>query len=281
MNLTRKAYFIVAFFTTIISSQSFAQYKHQIDPFWSNFGNGGRRYEIGGGLVMASGVTTGVTTVLGAGNYYRGDSTITRNISGQGFGGSIGLNLPFRATGHISCWAATIQLMGNMVTWTQLNQTMSTSGTFSDASKKLEASMLQVGLPIGIDYKIGHDAILTKRLPFGASMGAGIFPQFNMTNLPAISGYTAQQGYSIWPYAKVDLSAFTGFCWKIRIMYTMGNVNLLDVNRKLPGYNDGPFNIASNSQLMASLIIMPFSGKWREFAWYNTYDTYNTHDRFN
>ena len=280
MHLIRKACIAFALAVALIPNRLSAQYQHQIDPFWSNLRNTGR-YEIGGGLVMPSGNFTGVVTVLGSNNYYRGDSTAKRAIKGSGFGGSIGLCLPFRATGHISCWAITASLMGNMILWPSLNQTMSTGGTYTDRTTKLDASTIQIALPLGVDYKVGNDAILTKRLPFGVSIGAGIFPQLTMTTLSGVSGYKAQWGNGILPYAKLDISIFTGFCWKLRFMYTGGNVNLLDQNASLPAYNQGPFTISSSGQFMASLIIMPFSGKWREFAWYNTYDTYNQHDRFN
>jgi len=281
MIFTRKVCVLIALVASLVPSCLFAQYQHEVDPFWSNFGNGGRRYELGGGIVMPSGSFTGVVTTLGAGGVYRGDTTLTRDIAGSGFGGSIGLTLPFRATGHISCWAATIQLMGNMITWEELNQTMSAGGSFEARATPLTASTIQVAMPLGVDYKIGNDAILTKRLPFGVSLGAGVIPQFTMTTLPDINDYKPQYGYGFTPYAKFDWSIFGGICWKIRFMYTMGKINLLDQNRKLEGYNDGTFAISSSGQFMASLIIMPFSYKWREFAWYNTYDTYNQHDRFN
>jgi hypothetical protein len=171
--------------------------------------------------------------------------------------------------------------MGNMLTWTNLNQTLTSSGTYVDQPKSLDATTLQIALPIGIDYKVGNDAILTKRLPLGVAFGAGIFPQLTMTTLPDVTNFTSQYGYGITPYAKFDVSVFTGFCWKLRFMYTMGKINLLDVNHRIPGVTDGPFDISSRGQFMASLIIMPFSVKWSEYAWYNTYDTYNQHDRFN
>ena len=156
-----------------------------------------------------------------------------------------------------------------------------TDGSYKSVSVPLNATTMQVTLPIGVDYKIGNDAILSKRLPFGTSLGIGVIPQLTMTNLEGISGFTAQYGYGCTPYAKMDISLFTGLCWKLRFLYTMGNINLLDVNAKLGNLNDGPFTISSSSQFMASFVIMPFSGGWKEFAWYNTYDTYNQHDRFN
>lgn len=280
MNFTRRACLITAFALAFLPELSFGQYEHTVAPFWSNLRNP-RRYEIGGGITNLSGKFTGVVTILGAGGEFRGDSTASRKMSGSGNGGFIGLNLPFKATGHISCWAVAVQLGVNSYKWADMNQTMSSGGGYSAASKPLSASTMQVVLPIGIDYKIGNDAILTKRLPFGVSLGAGLIPQIMTTTLPEISGFKSQWGYSCLPYAKFDLSMFTGFCWKIRVTYSMGNINLLDVNHKLDGFNDGPITLSSSSQLTAGIVIMPFSGGWREWAWYNTHDTYNLHDKFN
>jgi len=280
MKLIRKACIVFAIMFVLMPEIVSAQYQHTVAPFLSNFRNL-KRYEIGGGLTMASGNFAGVVRVNGPNGYYRGDTTTSRAISSMGFGGTIGLSLPFKATGHISCWAATIHLVGNMNTWEDLNQTYGTDGTYTPNATPLNATTMQVALPIGIDYKLGNDAILTKRLLFGTALGAGIMPQFTMTTLPDISGFTAQYGYGFTPYAKLDISFFTAFCWKLRFMYSAGNVNLLDVNRRINTYNDGPFKLSSSGHLMASLIIMPFSGGWKEWAWWHTYDTYNQHDKFN
>lgn len=280
MNLLSKAGAICALLVASMPLAGNAQYQHTVDPFLSNFGNA-KRWEIGGGTSMPAGSFTGVVHVMGQNGAYKGDTTATRDLSGTGISGCVGLTLPFKATGHISCWAATLHLMGSMYTWGDLNQTVGLDGSYSPKTPTLSASTMQISLPIGIDYKIGNDAILTKRLPFGASVGAGLMPLFTMTTLPDISAFKAQYGCGVNPYAKLDLSIFAGICWKLRIMYNVGQVNLLDVNSQLGSYNDGPFKISSSSALSFSLIFMPFSGGWKEFAWYNTYDTYNTHDRLN
>lgn len=280
MSFMRKACFFAVTALAILPELSFAQYQHTVDPFWSSLGNP-RRYEIGGGLTMPAGTFTGVVTIQGAGGEFKGDSTASRAIPANGFGGLIGVNMPFKATGHISCWAVAAQLGVNMYTWADLNQTMTIAGDYKTSKKPLSASTMQIILPVGIDYKVGNDAILTKRLPLGVSFGVGVVPQIMQTKLNEVSAFKPQWGYSCLPYAKFDVSVFTGFCWKIRLMYSMGQINLLDVNHKIDGYNDGMLTLSSKSQLMASFIIMPFSGGWREWAWYNTHDTYNLHDKFN
>jgi hypothetical protein len=282
MNFIRKAVVLLAVAFALAPATGFAQYVYQVDPLLSYFSNA-QRYEIGGGLILPSGEFTGPTRVLNSGGVQIGDSTAKRPISTMGFGGQIGLNLPFKGTGHISCWALAIQLQVNVYTWKDLNQTMTTDGTFKPYATSLDAGTMQVSLPIGIDYKVGNDAILSKRLAFGASMGVGVIPQFNSTSLSSgSSSYGNSYGWGFTPYAKFDWSIMAGLCWKLRFMYTLGKVNILDVNGKvLPGLNDGPLTLSAHNAIMASLIVMPFSGRWEESAWYNTYDTYNLHDRFN
>ncbi len=280
MNLIRKAGIVFALVLALMPVLGFAQYMHTVDPFWSNLRNP-QRYELGGGIVMPAGTFTGMLRVEGPGGYFKGDSLIKRKLPAAGFGGSIGLCLPFKATGHISCWAVAASLQVNMYTWDDLNPTMNESGTLTSAAKPLSASTMQVALPIGIDWKVGNDAILTKRLPFAAAFGVGGMPQIMRTGLPSQSGFVPQWGYGITPYVKFDWSIYVGLCWKLRVMYNMGNINLLDVNHRLAGYNDAPFTLSSGSGLSFSLIVMPFSGRWKEYSWYNTYDTYNQHDRFN
>lgn len=279
MSFMKKPVVFFAVIFALIPSFGFAQYVYEVDPFWSYFKDPGR-WEIGGGLAMASGEFAGVSRVITPG--YIGDTTSTRAITSTGFGAHIGLSIPIKGTGHISCWAVAAQLMVNQFIWSDLNQTYGVDGSYKSATTSVSALTQQISLPIGIDYKVGNDAILTKRLALGTSLGVGVIPQVNITELESIKGFDGGTKFGLTPYAKVEGAFFIGLCVKVRAMYTFGNQWLLDVNRPIaPGLTDGPFNISMKSNLMVSLIIMPFSGKWDEWAWYNTYDTYNQHDRLN
>ena len=260
----------------------FAQYKFPIQPFFSYFRDL-QRYEIGGGVVLPFGEYSGSSVpVLNPSKYQQGDTTISRSIAGDlGFGASIGLSLPFKATGHISYWAAHIEIMANEYIWQNLNPSYGTDGTFKNNAVSLNAVTQQISLPLGVEWKVGTDAIKSKRLTFGATLGAGVIPQFNITALEGVKNFDNGYGWGCTPYVKFDWAIFGGICWKLRLMYTYGKVNLIDVNRLVPNLTDGPFGVASNGNFMASLIIMPFSYRWEETAWYNTHDTYNQHDRFN
>jgi hypothetical protein len=257
-----------------------AQYLFQVEPLF-NYLSDLKRYEISGNYNLPFATFNGVTRAVGPNNNFLGDSTGHRAQSGTGFGGSIGLSMPFKATGHISCWAVSLALMGNIYTWTDLNETLNGS-TYTKVTPTLSAGTTQIALPIGIEYKVGNDAILTKRLAFGTSLGAGLMPQFNMTTLSSVSGESAHYAFGCTPFVKAEGSFFIGFDLKVRITYSIGDIMLTDINHAIATpMTDGAFRITSNGNLMLSLVIMPFSGGWRETSWWNTYDTYNEHDRLN
>lgn len=265
-----------------IPNCSFAQYHYDCDPFFSYFKDP-KRWDFSMGVVATFGQFDGVTQLNSSNpTSFRGDTTMKRNMMAQmGFGGAIGVFAPFKGTGHISYWGMDVQIMVNEYIWQNLNQTYGTDGSFKNNPVPLSANTLQLAIPLGVSYKIGCDAILTKRLPLCAAFGLGIIPQLNYTNLESINQFNAGYGFGVTPYAKMDLGFFAGICWKVRFMYTYGKVNLFDANAAVPKLTDGPFSIASTSNIMVSLVIMPFAGGWAETGWWNTYDTYNKHDRFN
>ena len=258
-----------------------AQFKFEIKPFFSYFGDL-RRYELGGNYAAANGVFNGVIPVYGYNNKYLGDSTMKRSLkSSPGFGASLGLAIPIISTGHISLIAVSIHAMYNQYNWNDVNQGMNVDGSFKDAPKVLNAVTQQIALPFGLDWKVGCDAICTKRLILGADVGVGAVPHLNLSSIPALSDVNAQQSFGLNPYVKGEVAFFLGMCVRVRAMYTMGNVELLNIKSQIPGYTDGPFRITNNSNMMVSFIIMPFSGKWHESAWYNDYDSYNWNEHLN
>ncbi len=282
MNFIKKPFLILALTILAIPASVFGQYMHdmQLYPTMSYLGDA-KRYEFSFNYVMPNGYFQGVQQVNN--NNYIGDTTIKRNIAGTGgMGGSIGLSLPFKATGHISVWAIAVQLGVNMYTWTNINSTYGNDGSLvAPSGNILSAKTMQISLPIGIDWKCGNDAFDTKRLPLGTSLGVGFIPAYNMTSLSEPSGFPNGSRFGFTPYAKAEVSFFMGFDLKLRATYTMGTVSLIEVNGPVPGMTDGPFKIVSTSSIIGSVIIMPFAGRWKESRWWNTHDTYNWNDRFN
>ena len=281
MNLFKKPIIFLVFALFAVPKHSSAQYEFTVDPFFSYFKDL-KRYEIGFTAVLPFVNFSGVVPVYSGGQYI-GDTTAKRSLSGMGFGGSIGLSIPFKATGHISCWAVNFHLFANTYSWTNLNEGYSPDGSYTTIKPSLNASTIQVGLPIGIDYKIGNDAIESKRLTFGTSLGAGVMPNYNLTTLANASADSIKShgSFGFNPYVKAEVGFFLGWDIKIRLMYTMGDVTLIDVNKPTDYRINGPFKVTSDGNFMISLVLMPFSGGWYERKWYNTHDTYNEHDRLN
>ncbi|MFI5196806.1 MAG: hypothetical protein ACHQD8_06930 [Chitinophagales bacterium] len=280
MNLFKKPVICLAFALMVLPKAGFTQYMFTVNPFFSYFRDL-KRYDLGFTYVMPFAHFEGV--VPGYSGSYFGDTTAKRPTPGMGVGGSIGLSIPFKATGHISCWAVNFHLIANMYTWTNLNEHYGADGSYTAVTPDLEATTMQIALPIGIDYKIGNDAIETKRLAFGTSLGAGVMPNYNITTLtgPGADSVKSHGAFGFNPYIKLEGSVFLGIAVKIRVMYTLGDVTLIDVNKPTDYRINGPFKVTSNGNLMISLVFMPFSGGWYERKWYNTYDTYNQHDRLN
>lgn len=280
MRVVKRALGVLAFALALMPGRSMAQYVHEVDPLAFSFRNH-MRYEIGGGIIMPSGEFNGVARAIGPNGAYLGDTTISRSLNGeQGINFRLGLSVPFKGTGHISCWALKVELMLNQYMFKDLNQQYK-DGSFTSGATAVNSTTQNVMLPLGIEYKVGNDAILSKRLYFGANFGAGLIPQYSRTFLEGISTVNPQGAWGLTPYGKFEFSVFAGICWKLNFMYSIGDMNLIDVNRKIQGLTDGPIAVKNKSNFIASLIIMPFSYQWQETDWWNTYDTYNQQDRFN
>ncbi|NDC41839.1 MAG: hypothetical protein EBZ77_09860, partial [Chitinophagia bacterium] len=266
-----------------VAYTSEAQYKFAVQPFYKYFRDA-RRWEIGGSYVTATGTFNGVVPIYGYNNRFITDSTLKRDIvSEPGFGVLVGVNVPVARLGHVSVLALSIDIAYNQYAWKELNKSYNLDGTFKTLPNKLDAKTTQVAAPIGLDYKYGCDAINSKRMRLGATLGIGAIPHFNVTKMDSVSKlFGPQQSLGFNPYAKAELSFYFGLCIKLRAMYTVGNVELMNLGTTpVEPYTHGPFKLTNTSNTVLSVILMPFSYKWRERGWYDTYDTYNWNERLN
>src|SRR4051812_4208343 len=109
MNFFKKPMTFLAFALFAMPISGFSQYHFEVDPLLSYFKDP-LRYELGFNYVMPFGEFAGVTRVT-SGSTAIGDSNVKRSITAtSGIGGDIGLSLPFKRTGHISCWAVSFHL---------------------------------------------------------------------------------------------------------------------------------------------------------------------------
>ena len=241
-----------------------------------------KRFEIAYNYVSVTGNYNGATQVLDGSGRFAGDSNIKKSVPAVGFGVDIGSTIPLKKIGHTNMLGLTIHLVVNEFVWGSLNQTYGLDGTYTtNANGNMTGLTEQIALPIGIDYKLGPDAILTKRLHVGASFGVGVMPSLNETVMVDPQNLNGGGGlaFGINPYVKAEVAFFAGICFKLRGQFAFGNIPFIDQQKSLVSLTDGPFKVTGTTNLMLSFIIMPFSMTWRETGWYNTYDTYNPYER--
>ncbi len=262
----------------LLSVNSFGQFRN-----WD-------RFEIGGGFIVATGEFIGSSTVVDpvSGSWLADSSTRRSIMTKFGYGVTVGKCIPLKRLGHTSIWAFTIHLMANEFVWGDVNEVYNTSSyKVNTTPGTISVITQQLALPFGIDYKVGTDAIKSQRLRTGASFGIGLMPSYNGSNIESLnSKYDHTDGYSfgISPYVKAEVALFSHYCWKLRIQTSFGNVFYVTetdniVNGRSANLTDAPFRIRGLTNTSISLIIMPFSKHWSEYAWWNTYDTYRRFDK--
>lgn len=222
-----------------------------------------QRYEIGYSYsMMTAKYTSNTQYVDGNGNLF--DSSSKGSIvSKGGFGATVGTFIPITRVGDNCMFAISVNYMYNFVLWNDLSSlyTFNTSGTNWD----LTGATLQMGFPVGGDFKFGCDAFTTKDKRFCATIGAGAYPALTATTFNGSDG----GGFTVSPYLKGEVGVFGGICFKIRAMVTFGNIDLIsDRNSFSGGASD--ITMKGTSSANISLIFMPFAWSWQKLGWWNT-----------
>jgi hypothetical protein len=272
MNSLRSVVLTILVCILLAPSAGFAQFRN-----WD-------RFELGGSYVMAMGNFSGVSGVTDASGRWMGDTTVKRSITTSiGYGAFIGTCIPFKRLGHESLWAISLGITGNMLTWSDVNSIYGSGGvTKNGFVGSVDATTLQIGIPFGIEYKVGTDAIKSQRSRTGASFGIGFMPVMNgstLTTVKTADDHNSGFNYGFNPYIKAEVAGYAGICFKLRLMASYGNLNYLFENANAGKYTDGPFRITGMANITGMLILMPFSYRWTEHSWFNTYDTYNPYDK--
>lgn len=146
------------------------------------------------------------------------------------------------------------------------------TGFYSDKLWNEGGSTWQMSFPIGLEYKHGSDARLEKNHKFCFSFGGGIMPMVSaskLTDTVKKKGREFKFGYQ--PYVKAEIGVLMGICWKLRLMYSVGEVELLDDYRTFhkDPYSVSQFNLKENSAITFSIVMMPFSYDWPDNGWWN------------
>jgi len=274
--MSRNILFIILISCILISTTGYSQFRN-----WD-------RFELGGNYIMAMGNFSGVSTVTDQYGNFAGDTTVKKRgiTSSVGYGAFIGTCIPFKKLGHESLWAVSLGFNANMITWSNVNEVYNASGSLVPNSMPgvgpASATTMQFSLPFGIEWKVGTDAIKTQRKHLGASFGVGMMPIMNQTTMTGVQSYDEHgSGFNFGfnPYFKAEASFYTRICWKLRMTASYGKLNYMFENNNVGSLTDGPFRIQGVMSITGTLIVMPFSGHWTEYSWFNTYDTYNPWDR--
>jgi hypothetical protein len=137
----------------------------------------------------------------------------------------------------------------------------------SGGYSKFDIQTMQMGIPLGLEYKSGCDAVLNKSLRSCYSIGAGVNPLMNISTIGLEAGGAM---LSARPYVKAEFGFFAGLCFKLRGMYTIGKLKYVDIQ-------DAPGMLGRSSDLTSvvvkdrtpgtfaiSLVIMGLSFDWED-----------------
>lgn len=119
-----------------------------------------------------------------------------------------------------------------------------------------------LGGPVGIDFKHGADAIYKKTFPTMITLGAGVYPY--LTHLDKKYGIVPDYLPKARPYFKAEFGVRAGMAFKLRALVTGKAIfhefsETTESNGVKMEYN---MDISAPSEVMFSLIIMPFASTW-------------------
>ena len=132
------------------------------------------------------------------------------------------------------------------------------SGRFYNVRFAEEFPVSIMSLPIGVDFRTGGEATLSKENRTSFALGAGIAPSY-------VTAETKDGGHiRVIPFVKAEAGFFLGMEFKLRAMAFLGEANYID--NKLDGTADVVGVTSRKSEgpvgVSVSLAVMPFSVKW-------------------
>lgn len=190
------------------------------------------------------------------------DSSNTEKIKSKGgFGGLIGFHFPIVKMGDYSSISFSASYMYDALLWESNGFSYSSNsrtGTTSSGS-----GTIRMGLPVGVDYKFGCDAVSDKSKRLCTSFGAGLYPSISLTTFRDESN----GNFRMLPYLKGEVGVFGGICIKLRGTLTFGNINYIDYAYASDNYNSST-SLKGRSTFTLSLVFMPLSYKWGRNEWW-------------
>jgi|ERR1043165_5439630 hypothetical protein len=189
------------------------------------------------------------------------DTGFTNHItSTSGFGGLVGYYWPVAKLGLKSRLAIDLSYMYNAYLWD--GNTFSYSANSQTGTESVGSGTVEMGLPIGAEYKYGCDALFDKSERLCYSFGAGVYPSMDATVYRGDGGFS----FHARPYVKAEAGFFAGICFKLRLTYVMGDIDYISYGHDNPG-NIEHTSFTAKGTTMLSLVLMPMSWKFGRSEW--------------
>ncbi|MBS1587400.1 MAG: hypothetical protein JSS82_17840 [Bacteroidetes bacterium] len=180
-----------------------------------------------------------------------------------GFGLTVGGFIPIiPAHAKTSMLAFNITGSFNIITWdlgSVADNAFNDGSLFYDDALVTSSTMIMSFL-LGFDYKYGADAALDKGQRFCFTMGGGVAPTMTLTQF---GGIPAGASMKVKPYAKVELGMMAGICMKLRVLYTIGDLDYFSYHDKGSTYDES-LSLTDKSNFAVALVLMPMSFKWEK-----------------
>lgn len=190
------------------------------------------------------------------------DTSVHSKIQTKGgFGGTVGTYFPIAKIGDQGRIAISTTFLYNALMWEKGGfsyQSNSQTGTTSTGSGTVE-----LALPVGVDFKFGCDGLQDKSKRFCYSFGTGVYPSMTLTTYQGSNDGKTH----ILPYVKGEVGVFAGICFKVRAIYSFGNIKYMSYNSD-SGNMLSSTSLTGKSGLTLSLILMPMSWKWEKVDWW-------------
>ena len=231
---------------------------------WARYTRGPKGLEVGYSYCVASGQFNYRDLSFNERTLAFRDTGYSENLrSKTGFGISVGYYRPVVKIGEKSCLAVSGTFMYNAYLWDG-NTFSYSSNSRTGTVESVGSGTIEMALPVGLDYKVGCDAIYDKVTRFCGSVGAGVYPSMGATVYKNDGSF----GFHARPYVRGEVGIFAGICFKLRVTHVLGGINYIDYSNSGPGFETSTV-FKSKGTTAFSLVLMPWSWKWGKSAWWN------------
>lgn len=269
---------------SILCISSIASFAQMIFIFGDKLPGYLTNYEVGYSYSFTSVTQTQVFT-LADGSKKEIKSSDVQSLMSPGVYMGWSLRLKKLGRGEQSALGLNVGMQENMFMWShtsKIHREINPSFPSSDENfmdEKTVGASMQIGVPISLDIKFGHDAFKYRNIRWGGSLGVGVMP--NMIFSAGIPNFDSESfNGNITPFIKGDISIFAGIAIKLRgqigFATTLGDSKNSLFGGQAGGIGESTtvkheYKVQSPIQATFSIVLMPFSWGWEEKGFWNTY----------